>query len=717
MKKTTLVLFAFLTVLSFQSRADEGMWLPLFIQRLNYVDMQKEGLHLTAEEIYSVNHSSLKDAIIIFGGGCTGEIVSPNGLIFTNHHCGYGSIQAQSTVDHDYLSNGFWATRYEEELPNPGLRASFLVSIQDVTTAVLEGVNNKMSESERADKVRENSRKIQASNTKGTQYDARVTPFFNGNEYYLFLYEVYKDVRLVGAPPSSIGKFGADTDNWMWPRHTGDFSVFRVYAGKDNKPADYAADNVPLKSKQFLPVSIKEKKIGDFAMIMGYPGRTDRYASSYTINYMSEKNNPMIVKIRTKKLEILHEDMAADAKVRIKYASKYAGSANYWKKYSGQMKGLKKLDVYDQKREIEEKFLKWISEDKDRTAKYGEALPDFASAYETINKYEAAVRYNSEAINGGCEIIAFSRNFNKLADELAKPKPDQKLVESLAKDATLASERYFKNYNKPTDVKMLAAMLQLYYTDVPKDMQPAYLQKIHQKYKGDFAAYSEDVFSKTIFGTKANVDLFLANPKLKTLQNDPVWPLQKSFAANAEIIDSLVKPSNDLLSKGRRLFMAGLLEMQKDKVMYPDANSSMRLTYGQVLDYSPADAVVYNYVTTLDGVMAKEDPSNPEFVVPEKLKQLYKDKDYGRYGENGKMVVGFLTNNDITGGNSGSPVLNGDGQLIGLAFDGNWEAISGDYAFEPALQRTISVDIRYVLFVIEKYAGATNLIKELDIRN
>jgi len=717
MKKITLVLFALLTVLSFQGRADEGMWLPLFIQRLNYVDMQKEGLHLTAEEIYSINHSSLKDAIIIFGGGCTGEIVSPNGLIFTNHHCGYGSIQAQSTVDHDYLSNGFWATRYEEELPNPGLRASFLVSMQDVTAAVLDGVNTKMTETERADKIRENSRKVQSSNTKGTQYEARVTPFFNGNEYYLFLYEVYKDVRLVGAPPSSIGKFGADTDNWMWPRHTGDFSVFRVYASKDNKPADYAVDNVPLKSKKFLPVSIKEKKIGDFAMIMGYPGRTDRYATSYTINYISEKNNPMAVKIRTKKLDILQQDMAANAEVRIKYASKYAGSANYWKKWSGQMKGLKKLDVYNQKKQIEDKFLIWVKADKDRTAKYSEALPDIASAYETINKYEAAVRYNAEAINGGCEIISFSRNFNKLADELAKPKPDQKLVESLAKDATRASERYFKNYNTPTDVKLLAAMLQLFYTDVPKDMQPAYLEKIHQKYKGDFSAYAKDVFSKTIFGTKANVDLFLANPKLKALQKDPVWPLQKSFAANAIIIDSLVKPSNDLLTKGRRLFMEGLLEMNKGQVMYPDANSSMRLTYGQVLDYSPADAVEYNFVTTLDGVMAKEDPSNPEFVVPEKLKQLYKAKDYGRYGENGKMVVGFLTNNDITGGNSGSPVLNGDGQLIGLAFDGNWEAISGDYAFEPALQRTISVDIRYVLFIIEKYAGATNLIKELDIRN
>ena len=717
MKKITLVLFALLSVLSFQSRADEGMWLPLFVQRLNYVDMQKEGLHLTAEEIYSINHSSLKDAIIIFGGGCTGEIVSPNGLIFTNHHCGFGSIQSHSSVDHDYLSNGFWATRYEEELPNPGLRASFLVSIQDVTTAVLEGVNKTMTETERAAKIKENSRKIEASNTKGTQYEARTTAFFNGNEYYLFLYEVYKDVRLVGAPPVSIGKFGADTDNWMWPRHTGDFSVFRVYAGKDNKPADYASDNVPMKSKKFLPVSIKEKKIGDYAMIMGYPGRTDRYATSYTIKWALEKNNPMVVKIRTKKLDLLREDMAADPKVRIQYASKFAGSANYWKFFIGQNKGLKQLNVYDRKRELEATFVKWLSENKDRNAKYGEALSDISTAYETINKYEIAVRYNAEAIRSGSEIITYSRSFNKLADELAKPKPDQDVIKNLTKQVSEASRKYFKDYNKATDVKMLAAMLQLYYNDVPREMQPAYLQKIHQKYKGDFAAYSNDVFSKTIFGDTTKVDFFLANPKLKTLQKDPAWPLQKAFFANATIIDSLVKPSNELLDKGRRLFVAGLREMQSDKIFYPDANSTMRLTYGKVLDYSPADAIDYNFITTLDGVMAKEDESNPEFVVPEKLKQLYKAKDYGRYGENGKMVVGFLTDNDITGGNSGSPVLNADGELIGLAFDGNWEAMSGNYAFEPKLQRTICVDVRYVLFVIEKFAGDTNLIKELDIRN
>jgi hypothetical protein len=717
MKKITLALVILLFASTLQSHADEGMWLPLFIQRLNYIDMQKEGLHLTADEIYSINHSSLKDAIIIFGGGCTGEIVSPNGLIFTNHHCGLGAIQSHSTMDHDYLSEGFWATRYEEELPNPGLSVRFLISIQDVTAAALAGVKDKMTETERSDKIRENTKKIEFGLTNGTMYSARTVSFFNGNEYYLFLYEVFNDVRLVGAPPSSIGKFGADTDNWMWPRHTGDFSVFRVYANRDNKPAEYSPDNLPYKPKQFLPISIKEKKIGDYAMIMGYPGRTDRYATSGTIKWALEKYNPNVIKIRSKKLEILRKDMDANPEVRIQYASKYAGSANYWKFYIGQNKGLKRLDIYNRKLESEEQFVQWMNQDKERGLKYRDALYNISRAYETIDRFEAAVSYNSEAIVRGCEIIAFSRNFDKLAAELAKPVPDQKQVRELADKTGQTAEKYFKDYNVATDVKMLAAMLQLYYDDVPKQMQPAFLENIHQKYKGDFGAYANAVFSKTIFGNKSKVDIFLANPKLKTLQKDPAWLLQTAMAVNADRIDSLVQPANELLAKGRRLFVKGLREMQSDRIFYPDANSTMRVTYGKVLDYSPADAIEYNYFTTLDGVMAKEDPSNWEFVVPAKLKQLYKDKDYGPYGENGKMIVGFLTNNDITGGNSGSPVINGDGELMGLAFDGNWEAMSGNYAFEPQLQRTICVDIRYVLFIIDKYAGATNLIKELEIRN
>jgi len=717
MRKITIAIALLLTVIVIKSRADEGMWLPLFIERLNYIDMQKEGLHLTPEEIYSINHSSLKDAIIHFGGGCTGEIVSPNGLIFTNHHCGYGAIQSHSTVDHDYLTDGFWAMRFEEELPVPGLSVRFLVSIQEVTAATLAGVKDNMTEDERADKIKENSKKLELSATKGTQYEAKIASFFNGNEFYLFLYEVYRDIRLVGAPPSSIGKFGADTDNWMWPRHTGDFSVFRVYTNRENKPVEYSADNVPMKSLQFLPISIKPKEKEDFAMILGYPGSTDRYATSSTIQWAMEKNNPYVVKIRTKKLDILREDMAADPEVRIKYASKYAGSANYWKFFIGQNKGLKRLNVFDRKRELEERFAEWVNQDKDRMLKYRDALYNVSKAYETINKYEAAVRYNSEAIMRGCEIIGFIRNFRDLAKELAKDEPNKQLIRKYVDESTEASTKYFKNYNADTDRKMLAAMLQLYYCDVPKHMQPAYLETMYKKYKGCFDAYADAIFSKTIFSDQTNVALFLVDPKLKTLEKDPAWKLYKAFSANSAVIDSLVAPANDLLTKGRRLFVKGLREMQTDRNFYPDANGTMRLTYGKVLDYSPADAIAYNYITTLDGVMEKEDASSWEFVVPDKLKKLYQAKDYGQYGENGKMVVAFLTDNDITGGNSGSPVLNGKGELTGLAFDGNWEAMSGNYAFEPELQRTICVDIRYVLFVIEKYAGAQNLIKELDIRN
>jgi hypothetical protein len=714
--KKYLILFVVTITLHVSSFADEGMWLPLFIERLNYVDMQKEGLHLTAEEIYSVNHSSLKDAIIMFGGGCTGEIVSAQGLIFTNHHCGYGSIQSHSTVEHDYLTDGFWAMRQEEELPTPGLTARFLVSIQDVTATVLGNVNDNMTENDRSEKIRKTCRDLEQKITKDTPLDARVSSFFNGNEYYLFVYEVYRDVRLVGAPPSSIGKFGADTDNWMWPRHTGDFSIFRVYAAKDGSPANYSADNVPLKPKHYLPVSIKGVNKGDFTMIMGYPGSTDRYATSYTIDWALNIHNPSVVKIRTDKLDIMKKDMDADPAVRIKYASKYAGTANYWKFYIGQDKGLKKLNVADRKREIEDRFADWVNANRDRNLAYREALLSISKAYESIDKYELATVYNSEAINRGCEIIGFSRQLNALAKALESSKSDQEAIGRIQDRLKSSVEQYFKNYNAPTDERLLASMLSLYYANVPCNQQPEYLNIIFKKHKGDFSKYASEVFSKTIFADQSKLNAFIENPSLKKLQKDPVWPLQKAFAENADKIDSLLKPANELLAKGRRLFVRGLQQMEAGKKFYPDANSTMRLTYGKVDDYSPQDAVDFDYVTTLDGIMQKEDPTNWEFVVPAKLKQLYHEKDYGRYGKNGKMTVGFITNNDITGGNSGSPVLNADGELVGLAFDGNWEAMSGNYAFEPDLQRTICVDIRYVLFIIDKFAGAQNLIQELTIR-
>jgi len=716
MKKIALFLVLILTSLAGIVRADEGMWLPLFIERLNYVDMQKEGLHLTSAEIYSVNHSSLKDAVIIFGRGCTGEVVSGDGLVLTNHHCGYDEIQSHSTLDHDYLTDGFWALKRSEELPNVGLTARFLVSITDVTQAVLGSVKENISETEREANIKEISKKLEFTATKDNQYEARVASFFNGNEYYLFTYIIFKDVRLVGAPPSSIGKFGADTDNWMWPRHNCDFSMFRIYATPEGKPSEYSASNVPYKTSYFLPVSIKGVKEEDFAMILGYPGSTDRYLTSYGVDLALEKTNPAIVKIRTKKLEIIQADMNGNDEVRINYAAKYASSSNYWKYYIGQSKGLKKLKVIDKKRELESQFADWVNSNLPRNVKYRDALLNLSNAYEDLSATEQATRYTAEAINHGCEIISYAGSFKNLAVELAKTSLDAAALNNSTAKLQAVSVKYFMDYNAPTDEKLLAAMLQLFSQDVQVKNQPKLLTELNRKYKGDFSAYAHKLFRESIFTSKEKIDAFLMKPSFKVLHKDPAYLLMKAFSDNNSRLDSLNKESKDILLKGRRLFVAGLREMLPDKKFYPDANSTMRLTYGKVIGYYPSDAVHYDFTTHLSGLIAKEDSTSEEFKVPAKIKKLYREKDFGRYGSNGDLVTCFLTNNDITGGNSGSPVLNADGELIGLAFDGNWEAMSGNIAFEPELQRTICVDIRYVLFIIDKYAGASNLVNEMTIR-
>lgn len=691
------------------------MWLPMLIERLNYVDMEKMGLHLTADEIYSVNHSSLKDAIIIFGGGCTGEIVSPEGLIFTNHHCGYGSIQSHSTIQHDYLTDGFWAMSKKEELPNERLTVKFLVRMEDVTARVLSELNNNMTEEERANKIRETGKKITDEAIAGTNYDGYVRGFFASNEFYLFIYETYRDVRLVGAPPSSIGKFGADTDNWMWPRHTGDFSIFRVYTGPDGKPAEYSENNIPLKSKYYLPISIGGVEKDDFTMVMGYPGSTQRYLSSWGVDLAVNVSNPAIVSIRDVKLKIMMEYMNNDPEVRIQYSSKYARISNYWKYFIGQTKMLKRLDVADTKREEEQAFKNWVDAGALRKAKYGEALPLLEEAVKEKQTYNLSEIYYNEAISRGSEILGFARRFSKLQMALEEKPVNKETVDAEVSKLKEYAAGYFKDYYKPIDLKMLGAMLDMYYDNVPKDQQPPIINEIYEKYKGDFSAYADKLFEKSVFASPGKVDALLAKPRAKTIKEDMATKLIQAFMDLRPALEPIQKLAAEKASKGERLYIAGLREMSPDKTFYPDANSTMRLSYGQVLDYYPADAVHYDFTTHLKGVMEKEDPDNWEFVVPEKLKKLYKAKDFGPYGENGDMVVCFITNNDITGGNSGSPVLNGYGELIGLAFDGNWEAMSGDIAFEPDLQRTICVDVRYVLFIIDKYAGATNLINELTI--
>lgn len=708
------MLISFVMLISTQSRADEGMWIPLLVDRLNYVDMQEMGLNLTAEEIYSINNSSLKDAIVIFGGGCTGEIISKDGLLLTNHHCGYGTIQSHSTVEHDYLSDGFWAMSREEELVNPGLSVRFLVRIEDVSERVLSELNDNMTEEERSKKINEISDKIEEEAKEGTHYTASVRSFFMGNEFYLFVYEIFRDVRLVGAPPSSIGKFGADTDNWMWPRHTGDFSLFRVYTAPDGSPSEYAEGNVPMKPKYHLPVSVKGVNQGDFSMILGYPGGTDRYLTSYGVKLAVDESNMTIVKIREEKLAIMRQGMDADEAVRIQYASKYAGTANYWKYFIGQTKGLKRLKVYDKKVALEKRFTKWVNASSERKARYGEALNDIEKGYDILKKYNLSRWYYREAIYRGSEILGYAGRFGSLR-QLLEDDAEQEKIDKAVDRLRSSTERHFKNYNANIDQNLLASMMSMYYMNVPADQQPEMLMDLAKKNGGDFTAWAADVFEKSIFSSPEKVNAFLEDPKAKKIAKDPAYMAMKAFSDNYAELNKKMSESDDYFSKGNRLFIAGLREMEQDKVFYPDANFTMRLTYGTVQDYFPADAVRYEYFTTLSGVMEKEDPDNWEFVVPEKLKELYNNKDYGIYGNGDTMPVCFLTNHDITGGNSGSPVINGDGELIGLVFDGNWEAMSGDIAFEPALQRTINVDIRYVLFIIDKFAGAQNIIDELTI--
>jgi hypothetical protein len=716
MKKISIVLIlALITGFSVQLRADEGMWLPLMIKRLNHQDMQKMGLQLTAEEIYSVNNSSLKDAIVSLGGFCTGEIISADGLMLTNHHCGFDAIRTHSKVGQDYLTDGFWAMSREQELPNEGLTASFVVRMEDVTERVLADVTADMNEETRGAKVAEVSKAIEAEAKEGNHYRCQVRSFFEGNEYYLFVYEVFTDVRLVGAPPSSIGKFGGDTDNWMWPRHTGDFTLFRVYSGPDGKPAPYSADNIPMKAKHHLPISIQGVKQDDFAMIFGFPGSTERYMTSYGIQQALDLKNPTVVDIRDLKLKLLKEDMDASDAIRIKYASKYAQTANYWKYFIGQSRGLKRLKVYDKKKALENEFEKWVAADASRKAKYGEALNMIKAGYAAEEATAVGNTYLMEAGIQSADVILFAFRFDRLYQAYSNA-PDENAKAALRSRLDNLANTHFEEYSESTDKKLFSQMLAKYYNDVDATQHPAFFNTVRSKFKGDWNKFTEKAYSTSIFTDRARYDAFLNKPNQKKLESDLLAIASGDImgmyfgagAANAE--------ADEKKTKGYRLFIAGLREMQPDKSFAPDANSTLRFTYGTVGAYKPGDAMHYNYYTTAEGILEKEDPSNDEFIVPDKLAELIRNKDFGQYADaNGELPVCFISNNDITGGNSGSPVINGKGHLIGCAFDGNWEAMSGDIAFETELQRTISVDARYILFIIDKYAGAKHLIDEMTI--
>lgn len=707
------LLSGLLVATGLQVRADEGMWLLPYLQKLNIKEMKAKGLKLSADQIYNVNGNSLKDAIVIFGGGCTGEIVSANGLVFTNHHCGYGSIQRLSSVEHDYLENGFWAMNYSEELPCPGMSVTFIRSIEDVSDQILPKLNDSMSEEQRQQCVDSLSKAItKAALPENSTKEAFIESFFGGNQYLMFIVERYKDIRLVGTPPSSIGKFGGDTDNWMWPRHTGDFSIFRVYSDKEGKPAAYSKDNVPYSTPTHLKISLKGVKPGDYTMIMGFPGSTERYMTSYEIDHVLNISNPNRIFIRGERQKLMMEDMVASEKVRLQYANKYAGSSNYWKNSIGESRGLRKLGVKGQKEALEARFRAWVNEDPVRQQKYGNALDLIKESIHELNPILNYYQYISEALIRGTEIITFA----KMADVLLVDSLPNGLDTAVVAKYLKGVSNIYKDYNTPTDRKIAKRMIRIVYDSLSKEERPDIFNVIDSLYAGNVERYVDDLFDNSLFASQERFETFLKNPSADQLKNDPAYLLSKSVSRAYSRDDKRVRELNIQYARGHRLYVAGLMEMMPDHKFYPDANFTIRLTYGQVLPYRPADGVIYDYYTTLEGVIAKEDPNNPlEFTVPDKLKELFKNKDYGQYAEDGTVRVGFLSNNDITGGNSGSPVLNGKGELIGLAFDGNWEAMSGDVAFEPELQRTISVDIRYVLFVIEKYAGATRLIDELTL--
>ena len=708
MRKTLLGLAALTLALAspLRSAADEGMWLLPFIEKMNIEQMKAKGLRLDAKDIYDLNNTSLKDAIVIFGGGCTGEVISPNGLISTNHHCGYGSIQQHSSVEHDYLKNGFWAQTLEEELPTPGLAVTFIREIRDVTPEVLAKVKPGMTEAERDEAVKKASDKIVKANSDAKAFKgAQVVPMFGGNQYLLFVTERFTDVRMVGAPPSSVGKFGGDTDNWMWPHHTGDFSLFRVYASPDNKPAAYSKDNVPYKAPKHLEISLKGYKEGDYAMIMGFPGRTNRYMTTYEIDQVLEQDNPIRIFVRGERQKLLWEDMMADPKVRIQYASKYAGSSNYWKNSIGMNRGLRKLDVRGKKAAQQAEFTAWVNASEQRKAEYGRALPLIDSAVRQRREAARIQQFMSEALRTGVESYTLGTTVNGI---LANQKDDKKAAEAIRK----AGDAFFKNYNAPTDRKVTLRMLQIFADSVSAADQPSFFAAV----RPDVAAYAAGLSDRSLLTDTVRFYGALENFDRAQWTNDPAVVAAASIAEkNKELAKEALAPAAKKFAEGHRLWVAGLMEMHPDKAYAPDANFTLRLTYGQVLPYWAADAVFYNYFTTLSGVMAKEDPNNPDFIVPERLKELYAAKDFGPYAVDGDIPTCFLTNNDITGGNSGSPVLDADGRLLGLAFDGNWEAMSGDIAFEPDVQRTIAVDIRYVLFMIDKYAGCGRLIDEMTI--
>ena len=690
--------------------AGEGMWIPMLLQ-YNEKEMREMGMNITAEDIYSINHSSLKDAIVLFDGGCTGEIVSDFGLLLTNHHCGYDHIQKHSSVEHDYLTNGFWAMNRGEELPCPGLSVIFLREMRDVTEKVLNGIDVDMPEAERQAKIDENIKKIIATVEKETNYKVSIKPYFLGNEYYLLLNEVYTDVRLVGCPPSNIGKFGGDTDNWVWPRHTGDFSIFRVYADKDGHPAAYHKDNVPYKPAKHLDISLKGAEEGDFAFVFGYPARTSEYLPAVAVDQEANLIDPIRVDMRGKVLDIYNKYQEQDPKVRIQYASKHAGIGNGWKKWMGVTEGINHFHGVEKKEAFEKNFQEWALGARNRYM-YIDLLKNFKKNYRELKPYELAYTYMTEA-GLRIELINFAGRFAKLS-EVTKNTP-QEDIDKMITNLKKTSESFFKDYYQPIDKEVAAMLLSEYMKAQPASFRPEFLNDIY-----DVNEYVDNLFNKSIFTDKAKVNELLNDfkpKKAKKLADDPALKAYQSLIGfyRDKVYDH-IKRLNDDNARLQRLYMKGQMEMQPEKRLFPDANFTLRVTYGKVEGFKPQDGKTYHHFTTLEGIMQKENPDIYDYVVEPRLKELYNNKDYGRYADkDGTMHVAFTASVHTTGGNSGSPILNADGQLLGLNFDRCWEGTMSDLIYDPTICRNISVDIRYVLFIIDKFAGAGHLVDEMSI--
>ena len=698
------------------ARADEGMWLPSLIGN-RIADMQEKGFRLNAEDIYSINQASLKDAVVLFGRGCTGELVSPEGLLLTNHHCGYGQIQQHSSVEHDYLKDGFWAMSREEELPNKGLTVSFLERMEDVTGIILKGYSPEMSESERAGLVKQNSDAlIKEVTQEGKGLRARVEALYYGNQYFLFLYREYPDVRLVGAPPSSIGKFGGDTDNWMWPRHTGDFSIFRIYADKDNNPAPYSPDNVPYQPKKYFRISTKGVQEGDFTFIYGFPGRTQEYIHSEGVRYIEETGDPHKIALRTKRLDIMSRHQAESQKVRIQYSSKHAGVANAWKKWQGEVKGIRKMKTVQTKKEYEKGFSKWA------VGTEYEGLTDrIAQIYGQLEPYTFATDYYGETIRA-VEAAAFASSIAKLY---------KKADDSLSFDSRKAcdlSESFFKDYHLPIDKEIFAAMIQEFDRNMPEAFKPKYHSEMMQKY-GNAKAWAEDLFAATMFTDRAAVEALsvakdqesIGTDRDKVMNDPAVVFFNEYYNWYSKDIRPEAARLNQELQLAYRDYMRGQMEYAEAingpkalEAFYPDANLTLRVAYGHIKGYSPADGVYYTPSSTIKGIMEKDNPEIFDYNIPQRLRDIYATKDYGRWADaSGEVPVCFIATNHTTGGNSGSPVINADGDLIGLNFDRVWEGTMSDIVFDPEICRNISLDVRYVLFTIEKIGGASYLFNEM----